>query len=111
MPLVDLLNVPKDQSSWELWSFANKDIQTQIRQAIQTKKNINLQEYDLYPISFNDFEGWLFRNSQGHNDFNSALNLQSSDLTSVNIKDEKQLQIWIYLGYQELFSACSVLNI
>lgn len=111
MPLVNLLNVPKDPDSWESWSFANKELQTEIRQAIQAQHSIKLQEYELYPINFNDFEGWLFRNSQGHNDLNSALNLQSADLSSVNIKDEKQLQVWVQLGYQELFSACANLKI
>lgn len=35
--LADLLNAPTDAASWEIYGFANKDIVTQIRQAIQRK--------------------------------------------------------------------------
>jgi len=109
--LVTLLNTPKTLKDWEIWSFANRDIQFQIRQAIQRQRNVNLQEYQLSPINFDRFQDYLYNNQQGHNDFNSELDLQSSDLSSVDIKDEKQLQNWIYLGYKELQNACQVLKI
>lgn len=111
MSLVDLINVPKNQTDWELFAFANRDQIFAIRQAILARNGINLTEYELYPIDFNNFEAWLQRNQQSHEDFNSVLGLQSSDIESVDPKDEKQLAAWIYLQYQELFSASSVLGI
>lgn len=111
MPLVDLINVPKNNTDWENFSFANRDQITAIRQAILAQKGVNLTEYELYPINFDNFVEWLEKKQQSHEDFNAALGLQSSDIESVDPKDEKQLTAWIYLQYQELFSASSALKI
>lgn len=111
MSRVSLLNVPKNKDEWESWSWANKTILLKIRAAIQTKYNVNLTEYQIYPIDFNKFQDFLWNNSQYHNDFNSTLNLQSSDLTSVNIKNESQLQNWIYLNFHEIENASNVLQV
>jgi hypothetical protein len=111
MSLVSLLNVPKNKDEWESWSWANKTILLKIRAAIQTKYNVNLTEYQIYPIDFNKFQDFLWNNSQYHNDFNSTLNLQSSDLTSVDIKNESQLQNWIYLNFHEIQNASNVLQV
>lgn len=111
MPLVNLINTPKNPQDWEYWSWNNRDQINSINQAIQVQGNINLPEYDLYPINFDKFTEWLERKSQAHQDFNAVLGLQSSDLKDVNVKDEKQLQGWIFLGYQELYSASAALGI
>ena len=111
MPLVDLLNVPRDQNGWENYSFANREQLNAIRQAIFTQKNINLTEYQLYPINFNDFTSWLENVQHAHDDFNSVLGLQSSDIESVDPKNPQQLEAWIYLVYQEVFDASAALKI
>ena len=111
MPLYDLLNVPRSQTDWEVFSFANRDQITAIRQAILKQYNLNLTDYQLYPINFNNFKDWLQNNEQAHQDFNSVLGLQSSDIEELNPQDEKQLTAWIYLQYQELYSASAALKI
>jgi hypothetical protein len=80
----------------------------------QLKPIINLPQYQTYPIIYDnprDFQFWLIQNSQAHNDFNSVLNLQSSDLTGVDIRNQKQLEAWVYLNYKELDNACFALGI
>jgi hypothetical protein len=37
--------------------------------------------------------------------------LQGSDLTSLDIKNQKQLEAWIFLNYKELDNACFALQI
>ena len=114
MPLYDLLNVPKNQSDWEQWSFANRNQIDLIRSAILKQKNINLTPYQLYPIDFSSNTGvqdFLQNNSQEHDDFNAVLGFQSSDIESVDINDQKQLEAWINLVYQELLTASSALGI
>jgi hypothetical protein len=191
--LPDLLNVPNSESDWEIFAFANRDINTQIRQRIQdttgnilaivmtsngsgytsaptvaitdangtgvgataiatytvsggfynitvavltqgagyvrpvitfsggggtgatavaeVKPVVNLTEYQLYPINFNRFHDFLENNSQAHDDFNSVLGLQSSDIEELDPKDRNKLQAWIYLNFKELQSACLELKI
>jgi len=109
--LPSLLNTPKSPQDWEQFSFANRDILTQIRQAIQSQTGVNLTEYQVYPINFDAIKGFLEANQQSHSDFNAVLGAQSSDLQDVDVKDQKQLQVWINLNYLELQSACQILGI
>lgn len=109
--LASLLNVPRDDQSWERFFFDNRQQITEIRQAVLKQKNINLTEYTLYPVSDKSFGDFLTNNQQAHDDFNSALGLQSSDIEELDPKNEQQLQAWVYLQYQELFTACSALGI
>lgn len=111
MPLADLLNVPRTPEEWEFFSWNNKTQNTAIRQAIKAKNNINLTEYQLHPINFDRFKDFLEANQQAHDDFNSVLGLQSSDIEELDPKDEKKLEQWIFSNYSELRDASSVLKI
>ena len=111
MSLSNLLNVPRSPTDWEEFFFNNRQQNTAIRQAILTQKGINLTEYILYPVDEHSFQTFLINNQQAHQDFNSVLGLQSSDIEELDPKNEQQLQAWIYLQYQELYSASAALNI
>ena len=111
MPLADLLNIPHSIEDWNQFSFNNRNQITAIRQAIKAQKNINLTEYNIDPIDFNHFQDFLENNSQAHDDFNSVLGLQSSDIEELDPKDEKSLSSWIFTQYQELYSASAALKI
>lgn len=109
--LASLINIPKSSSDWEEFFFSNRDQIQNIQKAILQQKNINLAQYIIYPVSMDNFQGFLEANQQSHEDFNSALGLQSSDIETVDPRDESQLSAWIYLQYQELFSASAALGI
>lgn len=111
MSLANLLNTPRTPSDFEEFFFSNRLQIDAIQKAILQQKNVNLTQYVLYPVSQDDFKGFLEANQQSHEDFNSVLGLQSSDLESVDLKDEKQLTAWTYLNYQELYSASAALKI
>lgn len=101
MPLVNLLNTPKNELDWSVWGWSHRDSHTKIRQAIQQQKDVNLFEYDIDPINFDDIENWLERNQRFHTDMNGALQVQGSDLQGVNLKDEKELAAWILAHFLE----------
>jgi len=109
--LASLLNVPNDELAWQVWSFNNRAQNAEIRAAILKQKNVNLSEYPLDPIPFDDLTTWLAWNQQAHNDFNGVLGLQGNDLEGVNFEDAGQKQAWLYLNYQELYSASAALSI
>lgn len=72
---------------------------------------VKLFDYQLDPISFDDVTNWLARNQQAHDDFNQALGLNGVDLEGVDFTDQKQLQAWVYLVWQEMQTAQQQLNI
>lgn len=105
------LNVPATEQDWQRWSFSNKDAVAQIREAIRVQKGVTLPDYKLDPINFSDPSNFLASNQQAHTDFASVLNIQTSDLLEVDLRDRNQLQAWINLNYFELSSACEILRI
>ena len=109
--LAALLNVPRSQGDWAIWSFANADAVAQIRAAIFAKKNIALPAYQLDPIPFSDAATWLPNNQQAHNDFTGALGLPGNDLEHVDLRDQNQLEAWIWLNYWDISQACISLEI
>lgn len=72
---------------------------------------VNLEQYELYPVDFNKSQDWLTNVEQSMDDINSVLGLQSVDLEDVDLKDQKQLESWVNLLYQELYTASSALGI
>jgi len=77
----------------------------------QVKPVVNLAEYQLEPINFDHFQDFLENNSQAHDDFNSVLGLQSSDIEELDPRDANKLQEWIWQNYSELRDACNKLQI
>ena len=109
--LAKLLSVPYDKTDWDVWSLHNREEIDRINQAIEQKFGVNLPAYPLDPINFNQITDWLAYNSQAHIAFNSALNLQSNDLLSVNLRDVRERISWIFTNYQEMLAAQVTLGI
>ena len=99
--LVALLNVPKTPQDWAIWSFAHKQSHLAIAAAIAAGGGAALPEYQLDPIPPNDLPNWLERNQNAHNDMNSVIGAQSSDLFDINLADERQRAAWVYLHFLE----------
>lgn len=70
-----------------------------------------MKEYQLDPISPNDFQGFLDRNAQTHIDMNGALSTPGSDLREVDPRSEGQLQSWVEAHFLEHQTAEQALNI
>lgn len=193
MPLVNLLNLPKNKQEWDIFAFSHHDSHTRIRQAIQANSGsitniqmtsngagytsspnifitdiagngtgatatatyvisdgfysiqpaiitsgngyiepvvsfsggggsgasavasatpvVNLPDYVIDPIPQGDVKGWIENNQNLHNDMNGQLRLHGNDLQDVDFNDQKQLQSWIFLHYQEHQSAEQALGI
>lgn len=109
--LAALLNIPKTEQDWDIWSLSNYDAVNQVNGAILRIYGVNLPQYQLQPIPFNDINSWLNNNQQAHFAFTSVLRQQANDLLGVDFKDENQKEAWIYLNYKELQDACMKLGI
>lgn len=101
MSLAVLLNPPLTERGMMEWSFNNQDSHDRIVGAILTQKNNTLQNYIMDPIQPNDFQNWLRRHQNAHDQMNGALALTGSDLTDVDWSKSDQRAAWIRLHYNE----------
>jgi hypothetical protein len=109
--LAKLLEVPHDKDSWDVWSYHHRLSHEAIRDAIQHRNKVNLPTRILEPVFLDEFESFLENNQQAHVDMDGALRAQSADLQDVDIKKPNELEAWIYIHYQEHFTAEQALGI
>ena len=99
--LANLLNVPHSGEDWSRWSFHHRQSHDAIRKAIRDQIGKDLPDYVLDPISDYAPMTFLQNNYNAHVDMNGALNRPSSDLEEVDFNSPGQMQVWIYLHWQE----------
>lgn len=106
-----LLTIPQSEAEWQSWSFNHAQDHIVIIQATEKQKNINLTQYQLDPINFQDIQGWQFRHLQTHIDMDAALGIQSADIEDFDIKDPESIAQFISSNWQEHNNAHQVLGI
>lgn len=111
MPSSSLLNIPRTEEQWAIWSFNHAQQHVEIIQAVKQDIGTDLSQYQLDPINFTDIRSWLERHQQTHVDMNVALNLQSIDLQQVDLKDENQLNSFIYYNWLQHITVNQLLGI
>lgn len=109
--LAAVLNVPRSEEDWAIWSYANYDALNQIRAAILTQRGVRLPEYVVEPIPFQSIDVWLSNIQQANNDYSSALGQQGNNLTGVDFNNENEKESWINLNFMSLRAACSTLGL
>ena len=103
--LAALENIPRSPQQWSLWAWDHRDSHDRIRAAILRRTGSNLADWQIEPINPNYMTDFLQANSSLHDDMNSALNLQSTNIQDANLGDEKELAAWIKLHYLEHYYA------
>ena len=99
---------PRSAQEWEIQHSSDHD---EIRQAIQKSNSVNLSEWAIYPVNWQDWEAWALRHQQLHNDMNSVLGLIGVDLTQVDFKDQVARQFWNHQHFSEHQAARAALAI
>jgi hypothetical protein len=100
-----LSNIPHTTEDWAQWAWHHRDSHDRIRKAIKQVYGINLTDYQVEPINPNDLTSFLQNNSNLHDDMNTVLSLQSSDLQDANLQEPRELDAWIKLHAQEHYYA------
>lgn len=106
-----LLTVPKSPEDWNLFSFHHRQSHDLIVQSIMSQLQVSLPIYVIDPITLEQPQQWLIANQQFHEDMDSTLNVEGSNLQDVDFNNERQLQAWIYLHWQEHQTAEALLGI
>lgn len=99
--LVALRNVPRRPDQWQEWSWHHRQSHDSIRLAVRRQLGIDLVDYQIEPISPQDIQGFLQRNSQLHIEMNAVLKAQTIDLEDADLSDDRQKEAWVYLHFLE----------
>jgi|SRR5215469_3921898 len=111
MPLANLYSIPRSPQDWNNWSFNNADSHRRIIEAIFNKSKLQLNYLITDPIPFQAIEDWLRNHQQMHNEMDSVLNIDSSDLTIPQFNDPLQMEIFIFSHADEHKTAEDLLGI
>lgn len=112
MGLPNLLNNPFDsKENFEQMWFSHYNHHLQILSAIKTKFSINLQQYQMYPADFENFEQALLNHQNFHDDMNTVLSLNGVDLSSIDLKDKRAKEAWTDQNFSEHRAAALALAI
>lgn len=99
--LATLVRPPQNQQDWDVWAWAHKDQHAIVRAAIKAKYNVDLSEYQLYPIPRDSLTQWLDWNQQSHDDINAILGTQGTNLEQSDFTNAAQFEAWNYLHLRE----------
>lgn len=84
-----------------MWAFDHRDSHDRIRAAIRRTQGVTLADYQIEPINPRAMTQFLQNNSSLHDDMNTALGLQSTNLQDADLSQERELISWIKTHYQE----------
>ena len=110
MSLAQLLELPRNEAEWAMWSFAHASFHHDVDQAVARTYSVTLPEYALDPFNPKDTT-WLYNHQINHNARNVVLGIQGYDLTSLDLSDEGSVLDWINLHASEEQYAAQVLNL
>jgi hypothetical protein len=109
--LAALLNVPHVNDDWSHFSWDHRDSHDRIRAAIKAQFGTDLTDYQIEPMNPTDTQDFLNNNAQLHNDMNSVLGLQGTNLEVVDLTQDNEKASWINLHYLEHYYAEQKLGI
>lgn len=109
--LASILDIPPWQKGLTEYSFNHFQDHLEIVEGLKKVKNVVAPLYVIDPMTLDDMSGWLLRHSQFHNDMNASLGLEGSDLQTVNFKNERDRNIWLWQNFREHLAARTALGI
>lgn len=112
MSLANIFLPPRTGENQDVWSFSNMDNHRLIVDQIRIQLQINLQnrQLDPMPTDFN-FDFWLQKHQQSHNDFTSILGIDGADFTELDFKNQRDVDSWTFLHASEHRLANQILGV
>jgi hypothetical protein len=111
MSTAQLYNIPTTPREVAEWTLANADSHTLIINAILAKYNMQLEMYVLDPVPQFDLQNFLLRHQQAHDQFESVLNIEGNDYTSLDFNNPEAVHYLFYQHANEHILAHSQLGI
>ena len=109
--ILELTQYPRTKTDWARWAFCNMAHHRDIIRLITRDQNIQLDEYVLDPIDRANFPRWLEGHQIMHNQMNAALDVESTALNQVNLRDPEDVANWLLRHANEHIRAGDILNL
>lgn len=110
MGLPHILYPAPAEDGWEQWLLNNYVQHRAINDATAAQFGITVNQYQIYPVLPENLNDFLQQHQRWHNDMNASLGIPGNDLSSVDFQDEKQMDAWMFLHYQEHLAAVTTLG-
>lgn len=91
-----LYPAPTDQGLEEFF-WANFQHHQAIIGALKATRGIILEQFQIYPVSPNRVDVWLEQHQKQHDTMNRALGIPGADLSSVDFKNKREFDSWIFM--------------
>ena len=111
MGLANLFRPAPGDDGWQEFWFNNWIDHQDIQQAIQAQLSVNQEIYIINPWLDSDAAAILQRHQQFHNDMDGALGINGEDLSSIDFKNQRAIEEWVFQHYQDHLAAHQILGI
>lgn len=111
MSLAAILYPPPEERGFDEWTFQHLAHHQAIITAARQVKGATLTLENIYPVSPNNLEQFLYLHQEMHNAQNALLGINGNDLSSTDFKNKKEADAWYYLHWTEHQSAASQLGL
>jgi hypothetical protein len=80
----------------EEWMHSHYQHHLAIIDAVRTNFNTELQVFPIYPVNMEDTSTFMRDHQIMHNQFASVLNTPNTDIGSVDFKNKKEFDAWVF---------------
>ncbi len=92
---------PTGEAGLEEFWHANLQHHQAIIGALGRTRGVQLSLFNLYPVTGEDFKGFLRQHQDQHNAMNAVLGIPSVDLTDLDMDDKKKLDAWLFIHFTQ----------
>lgn len=97
---------PEGMEEWWLNNYAHH----RAINAAANSRGARIGEYAIYPVKQENIGDFLQQHQRWHADMCASLDLTGTDLSSVDLTNERERDAWMFLHYQEHLAAATVLG-
>lgn len=101
MPVAPMFYVPRNADDLTRLLWFNFDHHRQVSRWIAANKNLNVQQFDLYPAPPEGLAGWLLQHQSWHSQIDAVLGVRSNNLLVLPLHDKEGFAAWVFLHASE----------
>ena len=108
--LAQVIYPPPTSRGWDEWCFWHAQHHEAIERSMAQVLGVQPIVYQLYPFFQNDIQNWLLTHASAHSRFGSLLQINTQDLSNLDLNNKSQKDDWLNLNYLEHLAAAQRLR-
>ena len=89
------------------WTYQHYVAHQAIIDAALKVKNVQLIQYQIWPVNIDDIDGFLENHQNMHNQMNQLYGVYGNDLSTLDWKDRRAVDAFYFLNWQEHVAVAS----